>query len=183
MRRRHLLLAFVGVAPVWAQNSARKKMDRLERDETPAGWLTFTLKEVNILAAEVVAREMPGGGVTRTNVELGRNRAIGSARIDFAKVREGAGETPGALARLLLGGEKDVSVEAAFRSAGGTCQIDVVRVVISGFEIQGRLLDWLVENYVVPLYPTAKVGMPFEIGYHVERLEISPARVRVHIVR
>ena len=187
MQRRVLLFALVGTTVFGqatpAKSLARKKMDRLEDDEAPAGWMTFTLKEVNTLAAETVAREMPGGGVTRTAVVLGKDRATGSARIDFAKVREGAGETPGALTRLLLGGEKDVSVEATFRSGAGTVQIDVARVVINGFEIQGRLLDWLVENYLLPLYPTAKVGMPFEIGYHVERLEIAPTRVRVRVVR
>jgi hypothetical protein len=158
-------------------------MDRLEADAAPAGWLTFSLKEVNALAAETIAREMPGGGVTRPDVELGRNSAVGSARVDFAKVREGTGEQPGVLSRLLLGGEKDVSVEARFVTGEGKCTIDVVRVVISGFEIQGRLLDWLVENYVLPLYPTAKVGTPFEMGYHVDHLEITPARVRLRILR
>jgi hypothetical protein len=158
-------------------------MDKLEADAAPAGWMTFSLKEVNALAAETIAREMPGGGVTRPNVQLGRNSAIGSALVDFAKVREGTGERPGVLSRLLLGGEKDVLVEARFRSGMGKCTIDVVRVVISGFEIQGRLLDWLIENYVLPLYPTAKVGMPFEMGFHVDHIEISASRVRLRIVR
>jgi hypothetical protein len=182
MRRRELLLGLIG-ASAFAQSSARLKMNRLESDTVPTGWVNFSLKEVNTLAAETIAREMPGGGVTRPNVTLGKNSAIGSALVDFAKVREGTGERPGVLSRLLLGGEKDVSVEATFRTGGGMCTIDVVRVVISGFEIQGRLLDWLVDNYVLPLYPTAKVGTPFEIGFHVEHIEIAPSRVRLRIVR
>jgi len=187
MRRRELLLGLVAgpasITAIAGESAVRRKLNRLEADEAPAGWLTFSLKEVNALAAEEIVKQGLAG-VRQPNVVLGRNTAIASARVDFAKAREGAiGEEPGPLSRLLLGGEKDVSVEAAFRSGAGMCQIDLRRAVINGLEIQGRLLDWLVENYLLPVYPLARVGKPFEIGYHVEQIEITPSRVRVRIVR
>jgi hypothetical protein len=184
MQRRELIFGFLAAGPLFAaESAARKRLTMVEEDAAPAGWVNFSLKEVNALAAETVAREFPVG-ITNTNVELGNNTAIGSARIDFAKVREAStGEAPGALGRLLLGGEKDVSVEATFRSAEGMCTIDPQRVVVSGLEIRGRVLDWLIENYLLPLYPTAKIGTPFELGLHIEHVEITPARVRLHIVR
>ena len=165
-----------------AESAARKKLTLIEDDEAPPGWVTFTAEDVNVLAVEELAEEALQG-VTQPVVVLGNNRATASARIDFARVRESStGETPGALARLLLGGEKDVSVEAAFRSGQGKCEIEVLRVVISGFEIKGRLLDWLIESYLLPLYPTAKVGRPFEMGHRIDRMEMTPARVRFLIV-
>ena len=186
MQRRELLLASFGILgrvnlAEAAESVPRRKLNLLEQDLAPAGWVTFSAKEVNTLAAEEIPKQGITG-VTRPYVELGRNSAIGSARIDFARIRESSGEPPGPLVRL-LGGEKDVSVAVNFRSSAGTVQIDVTRVTINGLAIEGRLLDWLVENYLLPLYPTAKIGKPFEIGFHVEHIEVSPARVRLRIVR
>jgi hypothetical protein len=184
MNRRSWLIALftAAVAPA-AESGARKKLNRVQDDAAPAGWLNFSSKEVNQLAAEEVALQYPQG-VRNPHVDLGENSAIGSARIDFAAVRAAAsGEAPGALARLLLGGEKDVAVETVFRSSNGTVQIDPIRVSINGFEIKGFLLEWLVENYLLPLYPDAKIGKPFEIGFHVQEVQVTPSRVRLRIVR
>jgi hypothetical protein len=164
-----------------AESSARRKLIRLQEDRAPAGWTNFSAKEVNQLALEEVAATGLAG-VREPTVEMGNNTAIGRAKIDFARVRESAtGEAPSTLARLLLGGEKDVLVEAAFASAAGTCTISLVRASINGLEIRGRLLDWLVENYLLPLYPEAKVAKPFSMGHRVERVEITPARARFRV--
>ena len=183
MKRRDLLFVLLSAgAARAAESAARKKLSSIEDDLAPPGWLSFTAKEVNVLAVEELASEALQG-VSQPLVVLGANRATASARIDFARVRESAtGETPGALSRLLLGGDKDVSVEATFRTGEGQCEIDVTRVIISGLEIKGRLLDWLTENYLLPLYPTAKVGRPFEMGHRIDRMEMTPARVRFLIV-
>ena len=163
------------------ETSARRKLNRLQDDTAPAGWTTFSLKEVNQLAAEEIAASGLTG-VSDPRVVLGNNTAIGTARIDFARVRESAtGEAPGTLGRMLLGGDKDVLVEASFQSGDGMCTIDVVRASVNGLELRGRLLDWIIENYLLPLYPEAKIGKPFAMGHRVERVEITPTRARFRV--
>jgi hypothetical protein len=76
-----------------------------------------------------------------------------------------------------------VSVTARIRSAGGRATVDLQRVEISGVAIDGRTLDFLVENILLPLYPDAVVGRPFVLGHRIERLEIGPAAVGVVIGR
>jgi hypothetical protein len=83
----------------------------------------------------------------------------------------------------LLEGERPVSVTARIRSAGGTATVDVERVEISGIVIDGRTLDFLIENILLPLYPNAVVGRPFELGHRIERLDVEPRAVGVVIGR
>jgi hypothetical protein len=61
--------------------------------------------------------------------------------------------------------------------------VDVQKVEISGMEIDGRTLDFLIQNVLLPLYPDAAVGRPFELGHHIERLDVQPGAVRVVIGR
>jgi hypothetical protein len=59
----------------------------------------------------------------------------------------------------------------------------VERVDVGGVTIQGRLLDFLIRNYLEAYLPDAKVGQPFEMSYRIDRLDIQPARVDVFLKR
>ncbi len=50
---------------------------------------------------------------------------------------------------------------------------------ISGITAEGRTLDFLITNFVVPNFPDAKIGMDFELGYNIDHFEIQPGRVVV----
>ncbi len=121
-------------------------------------------------------------GVRNPRIELlGPEMARGSALIDFAKVRSSQGHPPGWLMSRLLEGERPVTVTARIRSAGGTATVDVQSVDISGVQIDGRTLDFLIDHFLLPLYPTAAVNRPFELGYHIEKLDVQPGGVGVVI--
>jgi hypothetical protein len=47
--------------------------------------------------------------------------------------------------------------------------------------ISGGALDFLIRNFLLPYYPDAKVGVPFELGHRIERLEVEPTGVGVLI--
>jgi len=57
----------------------------------------------------------------------------------------------------------------------------VKQVEISGVTIEGRLLDFLIRNYLIEAYPNAKVGQPFALGHRIERLDVQPSAVGVLI--
>ncbi len=101
--------------------------------------------------------------------------------VDFGKVRRAQGYQPGWLMSKLLDGERPVSVTARIDSGGGKATVRVERVEISGFQIDGSSLDFLIQNFVIPLYPDAAVDRPFEMGHRIEKLDIQPAAVGVWI--
>ena len=49
-------------------------------------------------------------------------------------------------------------VTARIRSGGGEATVDVDRVEIGGMQIDGRTLQFLIENFLLPMYPEAAVG-------------------------
>src|ERR1035441_3155628 len=79
----------------------------------------------------------------------------------------------------LLDGERPVSVTARIRSSAGRATVDIERVEISGIVIDGRTLDFLIQNFLLPMYPDAIIGRPFELGHRIDRIDVSPSAVAV----
>ena len=79
----------------------------------------------------------------------------------------------------LLSGERPIRVTTRIRSAAGAATVDVESVEISGFTIDGAMLDYLIEHYLVPQFPEAKVGTPFRLDHRIDRLEVKPSAVDV----
>jgi len=138
--------------------------------------------ELNAYVRKEVAAVAPQG-VRNPRLELGNNRATAFADIDFAKLQQSQGRTPGWLMEKLLSGERPVRVDARIRSGSGQAVVDVDQVVISGITISGSTLDFLIRNFLWSYYPEAKVGKPFELDHRIDRLEVSPAEVRIVIAR
>jgi hypothetical protein len=107
--------------------------------------------------------------------------ALGTAVVDFGEVRRGQGNPPGWLMAKLLDGQRPVSVTARIESGRGEATVRVEKVEISGIAIDGRTLDFLIQNFVVPMYPAAAVDRPFAMGERIERLDVQPAGVGVFI--
>lgn len=179
-----LCLAVAAVFSLLASNtsdylSAKRKLESIEKERLrPGTRVLLTPAELKAYAE----KEAPAG-VRNVGVELRQGSASGSALIDFLKLRQAHGEPPGLLTSWLLEGERPVKVTARIDSGGGKAQVKVESVEVSGVSIQGRLLDYLVRNYVLPNYPDAKIDEPFELGHRVERLEIAPSAVNVVIGR
>jgi hypothetical protein len=119
-------------------------------------------------------------GVRNPRLELVANGlARGTALIDFARVQRSQGNPPGWLMAMLLEGERPVSVSVRIHSSKGQATVDVERVEISGMSIEGAALDFLIQHFVLGLYPSAVVGRPFPIGHRVERVDVRPRGVTV----
>ncbi len=114
-------------------------------------------------------------GIRRPIVELiGNNTARGTAYINFMKVQNGRGQAPGWMMRNLLDGEHEVVVTANVTSANGSAVVHLTRVEIGGIPVEGAALNFLVDNYLLPNYPEAKIGRPFQLDYNMDRLEVKP---------
>jgi hypothetical protein len=158
--------------------AARQKLDQIETGSLrPGSRVTLTPQELDAF----VAHEAPAG-VRNPHLDLpSAEIATGTALIDFGKLRRAQGHSPGWLMSKLLDGERPVSVTARIRSSGGHATVDVQRVAISGLEVDGQMLDFLIQNFLLALYPDAAVGRPFELGHRIEKLEVARGSVGVVI--
>ena len=174
------LLALAAAYGFDAYSSARQKFDRIDSDRLQPGTrVTLTPQELDAYVAHTAP-----DGVRNPRLELPEaGLARGSALIDFGRVRRSQGHPPGWLMAKLLDGERPVSVTARIRSSQGRATVDVQRVEISGVVIDGSTLDFLIQNVLLPMYPNAAVGRPFELGHRIERLDVQRGAVGVLIGR
>ena len=158
--------------------SAKLKIDSIEFERVrPGAQVTLSYPELNAYATH----EAPVGVRNPRLSVPSPGVATGSALVDFGKLQRDAGGRPGWLMSKLLDGERPVSVTAHIRTAKGRATVDVDRVEISGIAIDGRTLEFLIQNFLLPLYPDAVVGKPFELSHKIDHLTISPAAVTVAI--
>jgi hypothetical protein len=161
--------------------SAQRKFDQIENDLLkPGSKVTLTPGELNAYVATEMPKVAPEG-IREPKLELGTGSATGTALVDFVKLRSAQGKPPGWLMRQMLQGEHPVTVKARIASGDGRATVDVQSVEISGLTIEGRMLDYLIQNYLIPYYPDAKVGQPFELRHRIDRFDIQPSRVDVFL--
>lgn len=158
--------------------SAKRKFDDIESGRLrPGARITLNQRELTAY----VEKEVPAG-VRSPKVDLiSPGIASGAAMIDFLKVRRAQGYQPGWLMSKLLDGERPVRVTARIRSGSGTATVEVQKVEISGITVDGRTLEFLIQNFLLPQYPEATVNRPFELGHHIDRLDVQPGAVHVVI--
>ena len=174
-----LCLATLGAAPD-DYLSAKQKFDLIESDRLRAGSrVELSVRELDAYAE----REVPEG-VRNPRLQLvAPGVAMGTATMDFGKLRRALGYQTGWLMSKLLDGDRPVSVTARIHSAAGHATVDLQRVEISGVAADGRTLDFLIQNIFLPLYPNAVLGRPFELGHRIDKLDVAPAAVAVFIGR
>ena len=158
--------------------SAKQKFALIEADRLrPGSRVVLSLAELTAYAE----REVPAGVRNPRLQVVSPGVATGTAMVDFGKLRRAQGYRPGWLMSRLLDGERPVSVTARIDTGAGKATVEVQRVEISGLEIDGKTLEFLIQNFLIPMYPEAAVGRPFEMGHRIQKLEIQPAAVGVLI--
>jgi len=161
--------------------SVTRKLDIIQGGKAkPGAVLVITSVELNAWA-RVKAPQVVPEGFRQPRIDLGNNTANGYALIDFLKVRHGAGVETNWLLAKLIQGEKPVKVNARFQSAKGRATVYLQRVEIGGLAVSGTTLDFLIRTFFLPLYPNAKINEPFELADRIDRIDVTPAVVRIYI--
>lgn len=185
VKLRRSIAAFLPLA--WAltatpadYQSAQRKIDGIESDRLkPGARVELTPRELNAYAEHNLPQ-----GVRNPQVQvIAPEIATGSAMVDFGKLQRSLGYKPGWLLSKLLDGERPVSVTARIRSSGGQATVEVQRVQVSGLQIDGATLDFLIRNVLLPVYPAAVLDRPFDLGHHIRALDVQPRAVGVLIGR
>jgi len=181
-----ILLAPAGVVMGAAGSlldSAHHKLGLIEYDKAAPGTrVTLTAGEMTAYAREQ-AEILAPGAVRKAALTITPGHAEASAMINFLKLRRDAGAEPGFLMQKLLDGERPVRVLVKIESAGGRARVDVERVEISGVAMEGRPLDFLLRQFVIPSFPNARVGDWFELAHNIDRFDLKPGSVDVWIER
>ncbi len=175
------------IATVWgatpAYVSARRKLDLIENDRAPAGAVySFSKAEIEAWAAVEIPEVVPDG-FREARVELGSDQATGRALIDFNRLRHAKGAAKNWFLDKLLEGERPVSVSVEVHSAGGMCTVSLRRLEVSKVAANGAVLDFLIKNFFLSLFPDAKINEPFRMQHRVDRIAIRPLAVYVTIDR
>lgn len=144
--------------------------------------IVFTAAELNAWSRMKAPAVVPEG-LRQTHLELGNASATASALVDFLKLRHAAGVETNWLVAKLIQGEKRVRVTAAIQSANGRATVHLERVEIGGLAVSGATLDFLIQTFFLPIYPNAKIEEPFELADSVDRIEVTPAQVKVYIAK
>lgn len=162
-------------------STAQVKIQQIESDKLPRGSrIVFSAAELNVYVQHQVPTVTAGVREPRLEL-LGQGVARGSALVDFAKLRSSEGHPPGWLLSMLLEGEHPVSVTARVNSAGGQATVHVQQVEIGGVGVSGATLDFLIQHFLLPLYPDAVVDRPFALAHRIDRVEVEGGRAIVVI--
>jgi hypothetical protein len=180
-----MLRAFIGglllAALAWpaedAYQSAARKFALIEEDRAaPGARIWISVKELNAYAA-VEALQVVPKGLRSPRLVLGQGSAVAYASVDLLKVQELKASPPNALLAWFLSGERPLELKARMQSGQGRATIYLDEMRLSNVSARGVVLDFLVEHFLLPFYPAATIGRPFDLKHRVDRLEITPAGV------
>ncbi|MES1262054.1 MAG: hypothetical protein ABUS49_09980 [Acidobacteriota bacterium] len=170
-------------AAVFDSQSVWRKLESIERGRTGGSRVVFTSAELNAWVGDQT-RALAPQGARNPRLELGSGLATGYADIDFLKLRQAAtGEAPGWLMKNLFSGVRPVKVIARIQSRNGRARVDVARVEVSGIAIEGPALDFLIEDFVRPLFPNAIVSEWFELQHGVDHFTVNTTGIAVFMRR
>ena len=173
------LSCFLGsLSATTAVDSAFAKFARIEQDRAPAGSrVTLTSSELTAYAG-AQANVIAPGAVHDAKLNITPGHAEAFAMIDFLHLPQ-VGTQPGWILRTLLEGQKPLRVRVRIQSAGGRARVDVERVEIAGVAVEGRALDFLLSQFVMPSFPEARTGVWFELSHNIARLQLGTGYVQV----
>ncbi|HEY7337042.1 MAG TPA: hypothetical protein VH639_19265 [Bryobacteraceae bacterium] len=180
---RTLFLFALGAATLAAADSdyerAHSKLERISNYQLkPGETVVFTPAEINAWARVAVPETVPEG-IRNPRVELGAGTATGSALVDLLKMRQAQGKATNPLIAKMLEGERPLKIFVRLESGGGRCTVYLTRVELGNASAEGAILDFLVKNFFLPLFPDAKIDEPFDLGYDMKKIELRPDGVRV----
>jgi hypothetical protein len=177
-----LLAGFANPAPLSPEAaSAASKLDAIHHGHAAPGSIVFfSAREINAYATARQPDYIPRG-LRNGRVELGNGSITGTALVDFVQLRRGAGQTTNWFVEKLIEGERPVKVTASVQSAHGRATVYLQRVEIGGIGVSGSALDFLIENFVKPIFPEALVNQSFPLLDNIERIDVRPSGLRAAI--
>jgi hypothetical protein len=177
------MLIFALLALLWFDDftSIQRKMDDIVKDHTkPGERIYMSLKEFDAYLQAQVQVIAPKA-VRNAKVNLVEGGGSASAMIDFLELNKERHGPSNFLMDKILEGPRLVKVAVRIQTKAGKVRVDVDRVEVGGVAMEGAALDFLIQRYVIPQFPAAKVDQWFNLEHHMDHFEIHPAGATVVI--
>ena len=163
--------------PAWASQShlqCKRKIDAIvEGKAAPGSRIVFTKVELDAFLNEEVIQIIPGS-VYGAHVDLGYGRASAGASVNFVKLLEARGSSPGWLFTKMFEGWKPVRAWARMESSGGRATVYLDKVEVSGMTVPSMMVDFIMRHFAERYSPDLRLGQPFVLKHRIQRLELSP---------
>jgi hypothetical protein len=157
------------------ETAVDRKLNLIEADKLPAGSrVVFTARELNDYAREEAPK-----GVRGIKLELGVGLATASAVVDLNELNKVQGGPSNFILEKLLAGERPLRVTARIQSANGQLRVDIESVEFAGMTLEHAMVDFLIQHFIMPKFPNARVGEWVPLVHRVDRIEIKPAAATV----
>ncbi len=153
-----------------AAQSAAAKFGRIwEAHDSGAsfGTLRITEQEANSYLLYDLSYAIPSG-VSEVLLRFQPGRVGGSAVVDFDQLKEGLRTPPNPIADFLLRGVHTIEMEGAAWGLDGTGEYRLERVLFDGVELPRPVVDYMIEQYLLPRYPNAAIDRPFTLPFSID---------------
>lgn len=163
-----------------AAATARLKLNNLREGSLSNSTLTVTFSEseVNSYLALDLSRLYPGG-VQSIEAQLQQDRVVGTARIDFDRLKESSPQLLPPMAAYLLFGTHDVRVEGLLSGRAGVGQFTIVSALMDGVPLPQFLVEAVANHYLHRRFPDKDLNSPFGLPYSIDSLSVRSGQLRL----
>ncbi len=139
-------------------------------------------KPSEMTEAEVNAYFNEGGvklpkGVSHVQLTSKGNVVDGHAQVDFEEIMQGKGKNNPLYG--LFSGSHDIHAVAEAGGVNGTGTIKVQSVDLDGLQIPPFALEWFVQHYLTPKYPSVGITSTFKMPLRIDSAAVDTGRVRL----
>lgn len=184
-----VILGYTLLAVLWPASASqnhlqckRKIAAIVEGKAARGSRVVFPKVELDAFLNEEVVQIIPGS-VYGAHVDLGYGRASGGANINFVKLLEARGSSPGWLFTKMFEGWKPVRAWARMESSHGQATVYLDKVEVSGMTVPNMMVDFIMRHFAQRYSPDMRLGQPFGLKHRIERLELAPAGFTVWMRR
>lgn len=114
-------------------------------------------------------------GVQDLRTELHAQQVIGTAHVDFDRIRAGKHDANPLLS--MFSGVHDVRAEAYADGEQGTAAVRIQSASLDGVNIPRFLLQMFIERYVQPKYPNIGLDTRFHLPSRIDQAIVSENKV------
>ena len=162
-----------------AADSAAAKLRRIEDASIRGrsfGTVRITEREANSYLHRELSASFPPG-VSEGRLQFQPDRPIGSAVIDFDRMKEALRAPPHPIADILLRGVHTLAVEGTLSGAEGTAEFHPETVMLDGLTLPRPVVEFLIEHYLKVRYPTVALDRPFPLPLSIDRVSVEAGSV------
>lgn len=162
-----------------AAQSAAAKFARIQeaRDSgVPFDSVRITELEANSYLHFEFSSDLPAG-VSQARLAFQPGRVLGSSLVDFDKLKEGLRTPPHPIADFLLRGEHKISVEGIAWGTNGIGEFRLEQVMLDDVPLPRPVVEFLIEHYLRPRYPTAAIDRPFRLPFSIDSFRAETGSV------